>query len=927
MRKTPGMMGRVGALAAAWLVGVATAPAGTLSGTILDDSGRPAEGATVWAAELYAPGPLQAREARSGADGRFAIEVKPGRWLAWARKGDRAGEVAHQDLPTVEEGRDPAPITIRLLDRGRLRGRLIEAETGRPIAGGRFRIDNAVALTADDQGRFEFAGLMPGNHESYVVAPGRQRRRVLFDTTLRPDAELDLRIPRGGTVAGRVLDEQGKPIPGAVVGLSTSGNTFSGTALWEDCAADGRFAWHGVTPDRPSRLTAQAPGFGSDEKDGLLVADGSGPLVLDFVLRPSRDRAAAKAVGDEARRDLTGSVVLPGGKPAAGAVVRWGAIRSDRSQETKSGADGRFRLAGVPDRPGGLVVIAEGAAPGFPVVEAGGDRDVRVELEAGETARGRVVDDLGAPLAGVSVVPTIPSPVPPIGQSVWLTERTATTDADGRFAIEGLPRFGARFDFLRRGLSESRNQALLPGGADNEVRMQAEGAIRGRVVDRDGRPIRDFRILMGFPRERRPDDPPGGGFFAGYSGIGITFTADDGVFVVTGLKAGAILRVTALAEGRGQAVLDRVAVAQVNHLPPVEEVTLSAGLPFALRVRAVEAGDGARRPRPVPRARVTLVNGEPGLDRMFSWGYHDASWEDMVRARTDAEGRADFPPLAFGEATVLVQAPGFGRRRLGWRDGSRELTVPLAPEAVVTGEVRNEDGSPDSDVHVALRSPEGDGISASIEPRDAGRFRIAELPEGTYALTVNRNFGSRMHQESVTIHPGETIERPIRLKKGAEAQASIPMILEAPKPSPMVKAGAEAPAFATKTLDGKPIKPVDYRGKFVLLDFWATWCGPCVAEIPHLKAVQDRFGKDDRFALVSLSLDAEAAEPTRFAREKGMTWTQGFLGQGANDPVSKAYGVESIPSTFLIGPDGKIIAVGLRGPAIGEAVARALGGK
>ncbi len=294
--------------------------------------------------------------------------------------------------------------------------------------------------------------------------------------------------------------------------------------------------------------------------------------------------------------------------------------------------------------------------------------------------------------------------------------------------------------------------------------MHSGGMVRGRVVDRDGKPVRNFRIFVNAPHERQPGDKFGG-YFAGYCGIGITFTSDDGVFVITELEADRLHRISAVADGYGEGVSDRVTSTTLTHLPPADALTIRLGPPHHLKVRAVGAGDDAPG---IPNVRVTLVNGDPGLDRQFSWGYHDASWEDMTRGRTDEQGWADFPVLACGEATVLVQAPGFGRRRLGWRDGRSELLVPLQTEAVLAGEVRDSGGAPLKDAYVGLVGSSGDSMTAPVDGGQQGRFRLAELPEGEYTFTIRHSFGSEIYSEKITVHPGQVLEKTIRLTKDAE---------------------------------------------------------------------------------------------------------------------------------------------------------------
>lgn len=141
---------------------------------------------------------------------------------------------------------------------------------------------------------------------------------------------------------------------------------------------------------------------------------------------------------------------------------------------------------------------------------------------------------------------------------------------------------------------------------------------------------------------------------------------------------------------------------------------------------------------------------------------------------------------------------------------------------------------------------------------------------------------------------------------------------------PSLQIGDIMPNPVLKTLDGKPLKLSDFRGKYILLDFWATWCGPCIAEVPNLKDVYETFGGDSRLVMISLSLDEDTAAPKAFVRDKKIPWTQVFLGDWGQDTVTKALEVNFIPSIWLIGPDGRIVSRNLRGQKIREAVASTL---
>lgn len=136
--------------------------------------------------------------------------------------------------------------------------------------------------------------------------------------------------------------------------------------------------------------------------------------------------------------------------------------------------------------------------------------------------------------------------------------------------------------------------------------------------------------------------------------------------------------------------------------------------------------------------------------------------------------------------------------------------------------------------------------------------------------------------------------------------------------------GLPFPDFSEKDLAGQPLSVGSHKGKVVLVDFWATWCGPCVHELPNVIATYKKYHSAG-FDIIGISLDSSREKLEAFIQgHEGMTWQQYFDGQGWKNKLAGQYGVHSIPFTVLVGPDGKILGKGLRGEALGEAVGKAL---
>ncbi|HTY88113.1 MAG TPA: TlpA disulfide reductase family protein [Candidatus Acidoferrum sp.] len=138
--------------------------------------------------------------------------------------------------------------------------------------------------------------------------------------------------------------------------------------------------------------------------------------------------------------------------------------------------------------------------------------------------------------------------------------------------------------------------------------------------------------------------------------------------------------------------------------------------------------------------------------------------------------------------------------------------------------------------------------------------------------------------------------------------------------------GATFPDFADKDVSGQPLSLASYRGKVVLIDFWATWCGPCRGEIPNVVATYQKYHSQG-FEIIGISLDEDRDKLLSYTKQMNMTWPQFFDGQGWSNKLAVKYGVESIPATFLLNGDGKIIGTDLRGEELTQAVAKALAKK
>jgi thiol-disulfide isomerase/thioredoxin len=141
-----------------------------------------------------------------------------------------------------------------------------------------------------------------------------------------------------------------------------------------------------------------------------------------------------------------------------------------------------------------------------------------------------------------------------------------------------------------------------------------------------------------------------------------------------------------------------------------------------------------------------------------------------------------------------------------------------------------------------------------------------------------------------------------------------------------VAVGKEAPDIKLPTPEGKELSLSSFRGKLVLVDFWASWCAPCRKEMPNVVKVYKKY-HDKNFEIFGVSLDQDMNRWVEAIKSDGITWPQVSDLKYWNSEVVKTYGIEGIPFTVLVDKDGKILAKGLRGPELEKAIENVLAGK
>jgi peroxiredoxin len=219
----------------------------------------------------------------------------------------------------------------------------------------------------------------------------------------------------------------------------------------------------------------------------------------------------------------------------------------------------------------------------------------------------------------------------------------------------------------------------------------------------------------------------------------------------------------------------------------------------------------------------------------------------------------------------------------------------------------------------ALRQQGDTVLAKELEAKADSQYRWEFAAKKEYIETHPSSYIS-VH-ELLQYTSSNTLQESIRLFSGLDAsvKASNAGKELADRIDLLSKVDVGKPAinFTQVSVDGKPVQLSDFKGRYVLLEFWASWCGPCRAENPNL-VKQYHLYKDKGFDVLGVSLDNNKELWKQAIEKDGLPWTHVSDLNGWKNAVAEMYGIRAVPASFLIDPSGTIIAQGLRGESLNE---------
>jgi peroxiredoxin len=433
-------------------------------------------------------------------------------------------------------------------------------------------------------------------------------------------------------------------------------------------------------------------------------------------------------------------------------------------------------------------------------------------------------------------------------------------------------------------------------------------SISGRVVDADGAPV------------------PGAVVYAPSTGSPLS-VANNQIMKLVDTPRAITDATGAFSVDIGHSAVQQLLVLDMMNRPAYASVSSTSGIEIVMPPSAALSVAYQKGPEPVAGQEFTahLMQGGKALRYQAS-------------AKTDRDGRLLFNELLPGEyivrASELVPQVGccftsveVQKATVRLEEGeTKALTFGGTDLPYLTGRFTDDEGDPLHGVWVRLapkkRIDSGDVVWSAVTEQD-GSYAIYDVPPDDYELRYFRrlalNDGSRVLQGSREVVV--TADAPANVETGLP-QHKVDVVVDLAPFMPL-QPGDAAPDFEIPLLDGGAFRLADHRGKVVVLYVYSTWCSSCVESIPDFEARAKAFA-DTPAVFVAISLDETQADLAAFAREHRLSVPQAWAGPWEESQVRQDYRVVSVPSSYIIAPDGTLAHADLFGDYLEQEVKKLL---
>ena len=506
--------------------------------------------------------------------------------------------------------------------------------------------------------------------------------------------------------------------------------------------------------------------------------------------------------------------------------------------------------------------------------------DIDLLLLNSRRISGRVLDKFDNPIANAVVAISDDT-----SEDRRLSPQVVTTEANGKFKGWQVSGPKANFEVAAKGYTQVAREVENAIEEQVEISLKKGTTFRGRVVDELDKPIAWARVGPGPP----PDPEKKVYTLSALPFQRNTYTDASGLFTLNDVAGGHIWVSHPETGMVNQKVMPADDVIDIRverlRLYSVSGVVSLTGVPVErLTVRTIALNGAESRPqisRPDANGTYRQEGLEPGK-------YHISVSAPEKEERIGPKIVIHRPV----QSQVLVIK-------------DRDVTLNFEPlgDARITG-VATYKGQPISEVYVSSRVLADDPLksvpASSTQTDKGGQFELRDLPYAQIEIRFYSIPSSGKRWSKV-----DTID--LTNKKELRYLTELKM-----EERPTLSLGDIAPEFEARQLNGSTFRLADYWGKkAVLIDFWATWCGPCIDEIPTIKRIAETY-RDQGLEVVGVSLDRDEKALRDFVEKEKLSYVQVFDKEKAQ-AIAKSYSVWGIPSVFLINKNGVINALKLRG--------------